>query len=127
MNATAEIPTPVSSPTASAEELVHSMPPEEKEAVLMLLLKELIEINGGEGMILLNMETEDLGIYLPPKAAAALFERPGGPELTPEQEIEMAARMSRLDQGSIPIEQAIEELRQKEMALRAEMAQQSRV
>ena len=126
MNATAEIPTPVSSPTARAEELVNSMPPEEKEAVLMLLLKELIEINGGEGMILLNMETEDLGIYLPPKAAAALFERPGGPEFTPERKAELAERMMRLDE-SIPIEQALEELRQQELNLRAEMAKHSQV
>jgi len=122
MNATAEIPTPVSSPTARAEELVRSMSPEVKEAAFILMLKELIEINnGGRCLIPISTETEQLGYYVPPLAADERFEA-YGPKLSPEREAEIAERFTRLHE-SIPIEQAIEELRQQELALRAQQSQ----
>jgi hypothetical protein len=106
-------------------EYVRELPPEDQEAVLMFLLKELIRINGGNGLI--PFETEDgqsMGYYTPPAAAAYLFEK-YGPKLTPEREAEIAERIARNEPG-IPIEQLIEELRREEEALRAgELQRQS--
>jgi len=52
----------------SVAEQASSWSPEDKEEALILLLKELIEINGGEGLI----PFRNLGYYVPPKAADEL-------------------------------------------------------
>lgn len=74
--------------TPNAVEYVRSLSPDDQEAVLTFLLKELIRINGGEGLIPFSFESEQLGYYVPPKAAEYLFEK-YGPKLTPEREVEI--------------------------------------
>lgn len=79
-------------PAVSPVEYVRGLPPEDQEDVLFFLVRELIAVNGGEGLIPINThEGEWLGYYVPPKAAAAraaLY----GPKLTPEREAELAER-----------------------------------
>jgi hypothetical protein len=84
MHSSAEVP-PMSTP---AVEYVRELPPEEQEAVLLFLLKELIRINGGEGLIPFSFAGEQMGYYVPPKAAEHLFER-AGPKLTAERDAEI--------------------------------------
>src|SRR4051794_10802547 len=62
---------------ASAVDYVRALAPEAKEAVLVALLQELIEINGG-GHGLIPIDTPDgksLGYYVPPRAAKERYER----------------------------------------------------
>jgi len=110
-------------PASRAEELARSLPPEDKEELLVFLLKELIEVNnGGRGLIPISTETEQLGYYVPPLAADEIY-KARGPKLTPDREAEIAERLTRLHEA-IPVEQAIRELKQQEIALRKEMARQ---
>jgi hypothetical protein len=121
MAGSAEVP-PMSIP--NAVEYVRELPPDDQEAVLRFLLKELIRINGGEGLIPFTFDGEPMGYYVPPKAAEFLFEK-YGPKLTPEREAEIAERIARNEPG-IPIEQLIEDLRREEEALRSgELQRQS--
>ncbi len=109
---------------AQASQFLQASTPESREIVLGALLKELIELNTEVGYIFLKTEKEDWGVYLPPKAAEAHFTRPGGPELTPEEEAIFAERATRLHE-SVPIQEAIADLKRQEMELRADMAKQS--
>ncbi|MBY0513111.1 MAG: hypothetical protein K2P78_04270 [Gemmataceae bacterium] len=64
---------PAAEPKSSPAEYVRALPPEDKQAVFLALLRELIEINGG-GTGLISIDDEDgrpLGYYVPPDAAAA--------------------------------------------------------
>ncbi len=109
---------------AQAEAFLKASSPESREVVLKEILKELIALNTDIGYIFLETaEGEDWGVYLPPKAAEAFFNRPGGPVLTPEREAELAERR-RHPERAIPIEQAIQDLRREQEALRAEMVRQ---
>jgi hypothetical protein len=101
----------------TAIEYVRALSPDDQEAVFLYLLKELIRVNGGDGLIPIASDTEQLGYYVPPKAADWLFEK-YGPKLTPEREAEIAERIARNEPG-IPIQQLIEELRREEEAIRA--------
>lgn len=59
----------------SADELLRTMPPETKTEVLTGLLRELIRIHGGHGLIPFTTdEGEFLGYYVPPEAAKAQTE-----------------------------------------------------
>ncbi len=84
----ATITGPIVTPKANGHPLsavayVRSLSPEDKEEVFISLLKELIEINGGEGLIPLDRPGEPLGYYVPPKAAQERFEKMMA-ELPPE-------------------------------------------
>jgi hypothetical protein len=74
----------------SAVDLVRTLTDEEKGHVLIALLRELIEINGGgKGLIPIDTpEGESLGYYVPPLAAKARFEA-YGPKFTPEEWAEL--------------------------------------
>jgi hypothetical protein len=110
---TATVP---SSPTAngaatSAVEFVRTLPPEEKQAVFLALLREALTENGDTG--LLPVDDEDgkpFGYYVPPKAAAEIAEHEL-PKLTPEREKELAERLARLN-TAVPISQVIAEFKQ---------------
>jgi hypothetical protein len=77
----------------SAVDYVRSLSDDDKGHVLIALLRELIEVNGGgKGLISIDTpEGESLGYYVPPKAAQARFEM-YGPKLTPEDKAELARR-----------------------------------
>lgn len=56
----------------TADELLRTLPPETKTEVLTGLLRELIRIHGGRGLIPFNTDDgEFLGYYVPPEAAKA--------------------------------------------------------
>jgi hypothetical protein len=107
MNAT----TPETAPYAGANgspqstvDYVKNLPPEDKQAVFLALLREAIAENGDTG--LLPVDDEDgkpFGYYVPPKAAAALY-RSRGPKLTEEQEQEIDRRIA---ERGIPIAEVI--------------------
>ena len=101
----------------NAVEYVRTLPLEDQEAVLVFLLKELIRIYGGTGLIPFSFEGEQLGYYVPPKAADWLFEK-YGPTLTPEREAELAERIAR-DEPGIPVQEMIADLKREAEALRA--------
>jgi hypothetical protein len=93
MNATTPHPTTNGSP-ASAVDYVRSLSPEEKQAVFLALLREALQLQGGEGP--LPIEDEDgnpFGCYLPPKAVAARAEA-ALPKMSPEREAELAKRQN---------------------------------
>jgi len=78
----------------SPVDYVKSLSPEDKHAVFVALLRELIEINGG-GKCLIPVETpegESLGYHVPPKAAAVQADAVL-PKWTPEQDAEIARRL----------------------------------
>ena len=84
---------------------------DEKEDVLIALLRELIDnYGGGKGLISIETpEGESLGYYVPPKAAEARAEL-YLPKLTPEEEAELARRAA--DPGPcMPIDEWIAELK----------------
>jgi hypothetical protein len=69
-------PHPQNGSTTSPVEFVRGLSPEDKEDVFLLLLRELIDLNGGKGLI--PIQTPDgkaLGYYVPPEAARARWER----------------------------------------------------
>lgn len=71
-------------PAASPVEYVRGLPPEDKEDLLVALLRDLIAHWGGRGLI--PIETADggwLGYYVPPEAAKARADRMGA-EMPPE-------------------------------------------
>lgn len=74
--------------TPAAVEYVRELPPDDQEAVLMFLLKELIRLNGGNGLIPFSFASEQMGYYVPQKAAEHLYEQ-SAPKLTPEREAEI--------------------------------------
>jgi hypothetical protein len=109
---TATISEPLASPGAngqplSAVDYVRSLSPEDKEEILVVLLKELIEINGGEGLITFNRPGESLGYYVPPKAAQERYEKMMA-ELPPEvrQALEKPLPPDFDPEDSIPAEEA---------------------
>ncbi|MCI0705011.1 MAG: hypothetical protein L0241_28460 [Planctomycetia bacterium] len=81
--------------TTSAVDYVRTLSDEEKGHVLIALLRELIEINGGgKGLISIDTpEGESLGYYVPPLAAQARAEAVI-PKLSPEREAELARRLA---------------------------------
>ena len=93
----------------AAVETVRALPPEDQEAVLVLLLKELIRIYGGNGLIPFSVEGEQLGYFVPPKAADFLAEQ-DVPKLSPEREAELRDRAAR-KHTAIPVQQMIAELK----------------
>jgi hypothetical protein len=95
----------------SAVDYVRALSDEEKGHVLIALLRELIEINGGgKGLIPIDTpEGESLGYYVPPKAAAARFEA-YGPKFTPEEWAELE-RQKRDTSNTITAEEWIAELK----------------
>lgn len=73
--AIAEPPAMPSANGVSPVDYVGSLSPEVKQEVLIALLRELIEINGGNGLIPFNLPNgESLGHYVPPAAAMAQYE-----------------------------------------------------
>lgn len=116
--------TPTAPPTStngthtSPVDYVRALPPEDKQAVLAMLLREVIELNGG-GNGLIPFETSGgdwLGYYVPPKAAAWLAER-DLPKLTPEREAEIARRIKNPG-PTLTAEEVIVGLRDEAEALR---------
>jgi hypothetical protein len=95
----------------SAVDYVRALSDDDKGHVLIALLRELIEVNGGgKGLISIDTpEGESLGYYVPPKAAEARFAL-YGPKLTPEREVELARRLKNPG-PTIPIEQVIAEFK----------------
>lgn len=85
---------PTAAPTTpNAVEYVRALSPDDQEAIFVYLLKELIRMNGGEGLIPLETENgEPMGYYVPPKVAAEEFEK-RGPKLTAEQRAEIQRRI----------------------------------
>jgi hypothetical protein len=68
--------------TISPVEYVRSLSPEDKEAVFAELIREVIQLNGGTGLITFQApDGESLGYYIPPDAATKQFDR-CGPQLT---------------------------------------------
>ena len=60
----------------SPVEHVKGLPAEDKEDILIALVREMIEINGGDGLIPIEtLDGESLGYYVPPAAAKARYER----------------------------------------------------
>lgn len=112
------VPTAAPSPT----EYVRSLSPEDKQAVFLVLLREALALNGDTGLLPIDeLDGTPFGYYVPPKAAAAIFEK-YGPKLTPEEDAEMLRRT--LTPGdSIPFEQMIAELKAMDPAEFARQAQ----
>lgn len=91
----------------SPVEYVRALSGDDKGDVLVELLRELIEINGG-GKCLIPIGTregESLGYFVPPKAADAEAAR-DLPKLTPERERELADRLTRLHSAA-PVTEVI--------------------
>ena len=73
-------------------EAVREWPVEKKQAVLLALLREAIEINGGRGLIPVEDESGALfGYYVPPLAAQEEYKK-DAPKLTPEQRGDLQRR-----------------------------------
>jgi hypothetical protein len=97
-------------PQISPVEFVKSLPPEAKQAVFLALLREALQYNGDCGLLPIDDESgKPFGYYVPPKAAAELFER-NGPKLTEEEEREIDRRIESLD-PTIPMEVVIADLK----------------
>jgi len=79
----------------SAAEYVRSLSDDEKGHVLIALLRELIDVNGGgKGLIPIStQEGESLGYYVPPLAADAEAEAVL-PKLSPERRAELDRRLA---------------------------------
>lgn len=118
MNAATNSTASTNGSLASALDYVRALSDEEKGQVLIALLRELIEVNGGgKGLIPISTpQGESLGYYVPPLAAKARFEM-YGPKLSPEREAELARRMENPG-PTLTAEELIAELR-----ARAEKAQ----
>lgn len=85
---------PTNGSPMSAVDFVRSLSGDDKGHVLIALLRELIEANGGRGLIPIGTpEGESLGYYVPPKAAQARFEL-YGPKFTAEERAELDRRKS---------------------------------
>ncbi len=81
-------------PTPAAVEYVRALSPDDQEAVLEFLLKELIRIYGGTGLIPFESgEGESMGYYVPAAAAAELRQR-FVPPASPEGELQMAEALA---------------------------------
>jgi hypothetical protein len=103
--------------TAPAVEYVRTLSPEEKQAVFLALLREVLAENGDTGVLPVDDEEgKPFGYYVPPKAAAEIAEREL-PKLSPQREKELAERLTRLN-TAIPISQVIAEFKQQEDRLR---------
>jgi hypothetical protein len=92
--------------SGSAVEYVRGLPPEDKQAVFLALLREAVAENGDTG--LLPVDDEDgkpFGYYVPPKAAGELY-RLYGPQLTEEEEQEIDCRIKN-PQLTIPATEVI--------------------
>jgi hypothetical protein len=62
-------------PQISPVEFVKSLPPEAKQAVFLALLREVLALSGGTGLIPVTDEDgRPLGYYVPPEAAKARAE-----------------------------------------------------
>lgn len=72
MTATATPPRPAT-PAPSPAEIVAALPPEDKYAVFLALLKEALAANGDTGLLPIDDELgKPFGYYVPPKAAEAI-------------------------------------------------------
>ena len=59
----------------SPVEFVRTMSPEDKEDVLVILVRELIDMSGGKGLIpVRSSEGKSLGYFVPPEAARVRWE-----------------------------------------------------
>ena len=110
---TAAIPTTPSAngSTVSAVEYVRALSDDDKGHVLIALLRELIEVNGGgKGLIPIDtFEGESLGYYVPPLAAQAEAEAVL-PKLTPERRAELDRRLKNPG-PTVPVQQVIAEFK----------------
>lgn len=106
--------------TLTPVEYVRGLPVEDQEDILIFLIKEMIRVNGDNGLILVRTETEDLGYHVPPKAAAAIFEA-YGPKFTPEQWAEFDERAKRVHEAR-PAAEVVAELRAQAEAMRRQTA-----
>jgi hypothetical protein len=76
--------TPQALPPASAVDYVRSLPPEEKQAVFLELLREAMRSYGDMGLLPIDDEEgRPFGYYVPPKAAQILSDQ-GWNEIPPE-------------------------------------------
>jgi hypothetical protein len=108
---------PVNGQAASPVDYIRALAPEEKEAVFIALLQELIEVNGG-GHGLIPFQTADgksLGYYVPPEASRQRYEQMLA-EMPPEvREMMTKPLPPDLDfDDAIPIEDLIASLRAEE-------------
>lgn len=100
----------------SAVEYVRALPPDEKQAVFLALLREALAENGDTG--LLPVDDEDgkpFGYYVPPKAAAEIYKL-HGPQLTEAEEQEIDQRINN-PQPAIPAAEVIADFKQRLAAL----------
>jgi hypothetical protein len=76
---------PESGQKQSPVEYVRGLPPEEKQAVFLTLLREALQFNGDTGLMPVEDEHgKPFGYYVPPKASEQQF-RSLAPVLTPAQ------------------------------------------
>ncbi len=69
--ATTPNPPETSGPSVSPVEYVRNLPPEEKQAVFLALLREALQYNGDTGLLPVEDENgKAFGYYVPQKAAA---------------------------------------------------------
>jgi hypothetical protein len=106
---------PVNGQAASPVDYIRALAPEEKEAVFIALLQELIEVNGG-GHGLIPFQTPDgtsLGYYVPPEASRQRYEQFLA-ELPPEirDRVPRGLPADFDPDDTIPIEDLIAQLRQ---------------
>ena len=112
MSATTESVTSPLSPVV----YVKSLSLEDKQAVLVALLREAIQINGVDTPMPIEDESgQPMGYYLPPKPAELQVENVG-PRLTPEEHTKIEQRLLHLDDG-IPIREVIADFKQRLAAL----------
>lgn len=106
---TATTEAPAAPPTLTPVEWVKTLPVEAREAILMELLKELIEVRGGRGRVdIATNETDYIGYFVSAEAERRDAER-WMPEHDPAWEAELDRRSR--EGPHIPAQQMIAELR----------------
>lgn len=105
MSAATTTPPAANGVHASPVDYVKALPPEDKQAVFLTLLREALAENGDAGLLPVDDENgKPFGYYVPPKAAEALFRR-YGPQLSEEQEQEIDERIAA--RRGIPVAEVI--------------------
>lgn len=105
---TAAAEAPATPPTPTPVEWVKSLPVEDREAVFLELLREVMAVNGTRGRIDIETESEEyLGYFVPAEAERAEVERLFPHDPVWEAELDRRRRES----TPIPIQQMVAELR----------------
>ena len=95
---------------------VQSLSLDDKQAVLVALLREAIQINGDDAPMPIEDESgQSMGYYLPPTPTKLQVENVG-PRLTTEEQTKIEQRLHHLD-DAIPIREVIADFKQRLAAL----------